>query len=94
LYCKQKGTTMSNTSNITRKPKVIAVRPNFEFLDNGCMRITHENHFFNSYVDALIDAVKFRGADLDDMIKMVFVQTNNTLRDTLVKLINEYKYQN
>ena len=88
MYCKQKETTMSN---ITRKHKVIAVRPNFEFLDNGCMRITHENHFFNSYVDALIDAVKFRGADLDDMIKMVFVQTTNDLRDTLVNLINNYK---
>lgn len=81
-------------NNISRKPKVIAVRPNFVFLDNGCMRLTHENHFFNSYLDALIDAVKFRGADLDDMIKMVFVQTNSALRDTIVNLINNYKYKN
>ena len=75
------------------KPKVIATRPNFEFLVNGCMRLTHENHFFDSYVDALIDAVKFRGADLDDMIKMVFVQRNSTLRDTLIELIKNYKYK-
>lgn len=79
---------------ITKTPKVIATRANFEFLDNGSMRLTTENHFFTSYLEALIDAVKFRGEDLDDMIKMVFVQTNNTLRETLVKLINEYKYKN
>lgn len=78
---------------ISKTPKVIATRANFEFLDNGCMRLTTENHFFDSYVDAIIDAVKFRGEDLDDMIKMVFVQTNSTLRETFVNLINNYKYK-
>ncbi len=71
---------------IAPKPKVIATRSNFEFLDNGSMRIVG---YFNGIVEALVDAVKNHEEDLDDMISMVFVQTNPTLRPKLVELINK-----
>ena len=75
---------------LSRDLKIIDTRANFEFLSNGSMRITRRI-FNDSVVEAVVDAVKNHGEDLDDMIKMVFTQTNTALRSILSKMIKNYK---
>lgn len=49
---------------------IIAERTNFFFLKDGSM--VYEYNRFDSYIDAMIDAVKNHGEDLDDLISLVF----------------------
>lgn len=49
---------------------IIAERANFFFLKDGSM--VYDIAKFDSYVDAMIDAVKNHGEDLDDLISLVF----------------------
>lgn len=72
---------------IKHKNRIKSQRTNFIFLTNGSMIYDYDK--FDSYVDALVDAVKNGGEDLDDMISLVFVSTNSSLRNQLVELINE-----
>ena len=44
---------------------------------------------FDSYLDALIDAVKNRGEDLDEMIDLVFTSYNEKLKPMLLREINK-----
>lgn len=45
-------------------------RTNFFFLEDGSM--VYDYCRFDSYIDAMVDAVKNHGEDLDDMISLVF----------------------
>lgn len=49
--------------------KIKAKRTNFIFFNNGTMR--YNIYLFDSYLDALIDAIK-QGEDMDDMISLIF----------------------
>ena len=44
---------------------------------------------FDSYLDALIDAIKNRGEDLDEMINLVFTSYNKNLKQMLLEEINK-----
>lgn len=50
--------------------KIVAERTNFFFLKDGSM--VYDYNRFDSYIDAIIDAVKNHGEDLDDLISLVF----------------------
>ena len=50
--------------------EIIAERTNFFFLEDGSM--VYDTAKFDSYVDAMVDAVKNHGEDLDDLISLVF----------------------
>lgn len=60
------------------KSKTRARRANFIFLKDGSMVYDYDR--FNSTEDAIIDAVKNHGEDLDDMISMCYSQTNSHLK--------------
>ena len=53
-------------------------RANFIFLKDGS--IVYDYDRFNSTEDAIIDAVKNHGEDLEDMISMCYSQTNSHLK--------------
>lgn len=72
---------------IKHKNRIKVQRTNFIFLTDGSM--IYDYYIFDSYVDALVDAVKNSGEDLDDMISLVFVSTNSSLRNQLIELINK-----
>ena len=62
-------------------------RSNFIFLKNGTM--IYDIIAFDSYLDALIDAVKNRGEELDEMINLVFTSYNKNLKQMLLEEINK-----
>ena len=66
-------------------------RTNFLFLSDGSMIYDYDH--FNSAEDALVDAVVTGGEDLDEMISLVFSQTNSGLRPMLLEEINKRKKQ-
>lgn len=83
------------------KGKVKEERTNFLFLKDSTM--TYDNRF-NSYYDALIDAIRNHGEDIDDMISLVFSEQIDhpivkkkilqeierlDCRDSLIKKLNE-----
>ena len=59
--------------------KTRARRANFIFLKDGSMVYDYDR--FNSAEDAIVDAVKNHGEDLDDMISMCYSQTNSHLKE-------------
>ncbi len=66
-------------------------RTNFLFLSDGSMIYDYDR--FNSAEDALVDAVVSGGEDMDEMISLVFSQTNSSLRPMLTEEINKRKHQ-
>ena len=66
-------------------------RTNFLFLSDGSMIYDYDR--FNSTDDALVDAVIAGGEELDEMISLVFSQTNSSLRPMLMEEINRKKQQ-
>ena len=59
--------------------KIRAGRANFIFLKDSSMVYDYDR--FNSAEDAIVDAVKNHGEDLDDMISMCYSQTNSHLKE-------------
>ena len=66
-------------------------RTNFLFLSDGSMVYDYDK--FDSPEDALVDAVVTGGEDLDEMISLVYSQTNSSLRPMLMEEINKRKQQ-
>ena len=64
-------------------------RANFLFLSNGTMVYDYDK--FNSIEDALVDAVVNGGEDLDEMISMIYFQTNSYLKPTLLEKIDKLR---
>ena len=62
-------------------------RANFIFLKDGS--IVYDYDRFNSTEDAIIDAVKNHGEDLDDMISMCYSQTNSHLKEFFLEELNK-----
>ena len=69
------------------KDEIKCEKANFIFLNNGTM--IYDMIAFNSYLDALIDAVKNHGEDLDEMIDLVFTSYNDNLKPMLLREINK-----
>ena len=69
------------------KDEIKCEKTNFIFLKNGTM--IYDMIAFNSYLDALIDAVKNHGEDLDEMIDLVFTSYNENLKPMLLREINK-----
>jgi hypothetical protein len=61
-------------------------RTNFIFLTDGSLIYDYDR--FDSMEDAIIDAVKNHGEDLDDMISMCYTQTNSHLKEYFLTQIN------
>lgn len=68
------------------KNKTRARRTNFIFLTDGSMVYDYDR--FESAEDAIIDAVKNHGEDLDDMIAMCYSSTNSYLKEFFNNQIN------
>ena len=68
------------------KNKTRARRANFIFLTDGSM--VYDYYRFESVEDAIIDAVKNHGEDLDDMIAMCYSSTNSYLKEFFNNQIN------
>ena len=68
------------------KNKTRARRANFIFLTDGSM--VYDYNRFESVEDAIIDAVKNHGEDLDDMIAMCYSSTNSYLKEFFNNQIN------
>lgn len=68
------------------KNKTRARRANFIFLTDGSMAYDYDR--FESVEDAIIDAVKNHGEDLDDMIAMCYSSTNSYLKEFFNNQIN------
>lgn len=68
------------------KNKTCARRTNFIFLTDGSMVYDYDR--FESAEDAIIDAVKNHGEDLDDMIAMCYSSTNSYLKEFFNNQIN------
>ena len=66
-------------------------RTNFLFLSDGS--IVYDYDKFDSVEDALVDAVVTGGEDLDEMISLVFSQTNSNLRPILLEEINKRRQE-
>ena len=68
--------------------KIEHERRNFFFLKDGTMVYPYES--FNSYVDAIIDAVVNYGEDLDDLISLVFPETidHPIIKKKILKIMN------
>ena len=66
--------------------KIKEERINFFFLKGGSMVYPTEK--FDSYVDAMIDAIR-KGEDIDDMITLVFPEKidHPIVKDKLLKMI-------
>lgn len=69
--------------------KIIAERANFFFLEDGSM--VYDTAKFDSYVDAMVDAVKNHGEDLDDMISLVFPEKvdHPIVKKKMLNLLNK-----
>lgn len=67
---------------------IVAERTNFFFLKDGSM--VYDTAKFDSYVDAMVDAVKNHGEDLDDMITLVFPEKfdHPIVKEKMLNLIN------
>ena len=68
------------------KNKTRTRRENFIFLTNGSMIYDYDR--FDSVEDAIIDAVKNHGEDLDDMIAMCYSSVNPSLKEFFINQIN------
>ena len=68
-----------------RNDEIKCERANFIFLTNGTM--IYDMIVFDSYLDALIDAVKNHNEDLDEMIELVFTSYNKRLKPMLMNEI-------
>ena len=68
------------------KNKTRTRRVNFIFLTDGSMVYDYDR--FESAEDAIIDAVKNHGEDLDDMIAMCYSSTNSYLKEFFNKQLN------
>ena len=68
------------------KNKTRVRRANFIFLTDGSMIYDYDR--FESAEDAIIDAVKNHGEDLDDMIAMCYSSTNSYLKEFFNNQIN------
>lgn len=69
--------------------KIKAERANFLFLTDGSMVYNYEK--FDDHIDALIDAVKNHGEDLDDMISLIYLEEidQRLVKPKILKLMNE-----
>lgn len=68
---------------------VVAERTNFLFLSDGSM--VYDYICFDSFLDAMLDAIKNHGEDIDDMISLCFTQHNKNLKQQIEKLLENYK---
>ena len=75
----------TNKSNVS----VVAERTNFLFLSDGTM--VYDYFCFNSFLDAMLDAIKNHGEDIDDMISLCFTQKNENLKQQIEELLKNYK---
>ena len=68
---------------------IVAERANFFFLEDGSM--VYDTAKFDSYVDAMVDAVKNHGEDLDDMISLVFPEKvdHPIVKKKMLNLLNK-----
>lgn len=68
--------------------KIKAEKTNFLFLSDGTM--IYDYYKFDSYLDALIDAIK-QGEDIDEMIALVFPEKvdHPIMKKKLEKMLNE-----
>ena len=77
----------------TKKKKygkeIVAERTNFFFLKDGPM--VYDYGRFDSYIDAIIDAVKNHGEDLDDLISLVFPEKvdHPIVKEKILNLMNK-----
>ena len=69
------------------KSKIRARRANFIFLTDGSMIYDYDR--FDDLEDAIIDAVKNHGEDLDDMISMCYSQINSHLKEWFLEQLNK-----
>ena len=71
--------------------KIEHERRNFFFLTDGTMVYPYE--VFNSYLDAMIDAVINYGEDIDDLISLVFPEyiDHPIVKKKLLTMIKEYE---
>ena len=69
--------------------KIESERRNFFFLKDGSMVYPYSS--FDSYVDAMIDAIVNYNEDIDDMISLVFPESidHPIVKEKLLKLINK-----
>ena len=69
--------------------KIENERRNFFFLKDGSMVYPYSS--FDSYVDAMIDAIVNYNEDIDDMISLVFPESidHPIVKEKLLKLINK-----
>ena len=68
------------------KNKIRTRRANFIFLTDGSMIYDYDR--FDSVEDAIIDAVKNHGENLDDMIAMCYSSVNPPLKEFFINQIN------
>ena len=68
--------------------KIKAERKNFLFLTDGTM--VYDYCKWDSAIDALIDAVKNHGEDLDDMISLMYLEKidQELVKSKILRLIN------
>lgn len=74
----------SNKSNVS----IVAERANFIFLSDGSM--VYDYYCFDSFLDAMLDAIKNHGEDIDDMISLCFTQRNKNLKQQIEELLENY----
>lgn len=82
-------TSWYNTKKTKYGKKIVAERTNFFFLEDGSM--VYDYIHFDSYIDAMVDAVQNHGEDLDDMISLVFPEKfdHPIVKDKILKLIKK-----
>lgn len=82
-------TSWYNTKKTKYGKKIVAERTNFFFLEDGSM--VYDYIHFDSYIDAMVDAVQNHGEDLDDMISLVFPEKfdHPIVKDKILKIIKK-----
>ena len=82
-------TSWYNAKKTKYGKKIVAERTNFFFLEDGSM--VYDYNRFDSYIDAMVDAVQNHGEDLDDMISLVFPEKfdHPIVKDKISKIIKK-----
>lgn len=82
-------TSWYNAKKTKYGKKIVAERTNFFFLEDGSM--VYDYNRFDSYIDAMVDAVQNHGEDLDDMISLVFPEKfdHPIVKDKILKIIKK-----
>ena len=70
------------------KPGIREQRTNILFLKDGSLTWNFEK--FDDIEDAILDAVKNWGEDLDEMIKLCYSQTNSRLKPWFIEQLEFY----